>query len=76
MFYQLFTIPNVVIYHENQLYLFYESDKEININNMQNYLPQYMLPHHYCKIDKLPLNNNQKIDYQKLKNWINTMGID
>lgn len=76
VFYQLFTIPNVVIYHENQLYLFYESDKEININNMQNYLPQYMLPHHYCKIDKLPLNNNQKIDYQKLKNWINTMGID
>jgi D-alanine--poly(phosphoribitol) ligase subunit 1 len=76
VFYQLFTIPNVVIYHENQLYLFYESDKEININYLQNYLPQYMLPHHYLKVEKLPLNNNQKINYQTLKSWINFMGIN
>lgn len=74
VFYQLFTIPNVVIYHENQLYLFYESDKEINITYLQNYLPQYMLPHHYLKVEKLPLNNNQKINYQTLKSWISILG--
>jgi D-alanine--poly(phosphoribitol) ligase subunit 1 len=71
VFYQLYKIPNVVIYQNNQLYLFYENDKEINISNMQNYLPQYMLPHYYFNVDKLPLNNNQKINYQKLKSWIN-----
>ena len=69
VFYQLFKTKNVVIYSQNKIFLFYEENSVLNITNMQNHLPFYMLPHHYIPIPKIPLNSNQKINYTLLKNW-------
>ncbi|WP_336779445.1 non-ribosomal peptide synthetase [Paenibacillus illinoisensis] len=43
----------------------------INLNELKNYverhLPQHMLPNSYCVLDKMPISNNEKIDYGSLK---------
>ena len=52
------------------LVAYYISKEEINFEKLKDYLldklPQYMVPNHFIKIDKIPLTNNGKIDDNKL----------
>jgi D-alanine--poly(phosphoribitol) ligase subunit 1 len=54
-----------------QIILFYESNNEIKDvyfrKELVNYIPKYMLPAKYIKIDSFPHNSNGKIDRKKLK---------
>ena len=49
---------------------YYVADKEIKntelISFLSNFLPAYMIPNHFIKVDKLPLTINGKIDKKKL----------
>lgn len=49
-----------------EIVLFYESEKEIEraifFRNLGMYVPKYMIPQVYVRKDKMPQNNNGKID--------------
>lgn len=67
-------LENVCVVYDqknSKIVLFYESDKEISNKDLILYLgksiPKYMIPTDLRKIDKLPVNNNGKIDRLKLK---------
>lgn len=49
-----------------EIVLFYESEKEIEravfFKNLGKYVPKYMIPQIYVRKDKMPQNNNGKID--------------
>ena len=55
-------IPSIIV--------FYISDKELNTskvnNKLKKYLPIYMLPKKYFKLDEIPLTINGKVDKTKL----------
>ncbi|ADL53611.1 non-ribosomal peptide synthetase [Clostridium cellulovorans] len=55
---------------EKYLCAYYISDEELNLSELKTYLgkniPEYMIPKHYIKLDKMPLNNNGKIDRKAL----------
>ena len=47
--------------------------KVLELNQfLLSYLPSYMLPDNYTKLEDLPQTSTQKIDYQKLKNDVST----
>ncbi len=56
-----------------QTYLcaFYTTDRELTPDDIKNALsaslPEYMIPTHYVKLEKLPVNANGKIDRKSLK---------
>ena len=63
----------------DELVLFIEIDKELNFESdkfltyLQKELPFYMIPNEMIRLEKLPLNLNQKIDHNKLSNLYNEM---
>lgn len=56
----------------NYLLAYYTADSpqqtEYIINTLRKYLPEYMIPTYYIKLDKMPLTKNGKIDRKKLSN--------
>lgn len=38
--------------------------------NLKNYLPRYMMPHKYVRLEIMPINSNGKIDRKKIKAMI------
>ena len=67
-----------VIYNHSrkEITMFYEAEKEISVANMNiaigNYMPKYMIPAKYHKVDQMPRNQNGKIDRLLLQNQINS----
>ena len=57
---------------EKSLHAFYVSDQNISSLNIKSFLrktlPDYMIPSGISKIDSIPLNKNNKTDYEYLKN--------
>ncbi|NGP60490.1 amino acid adenylation domain-containing protein [Paenibacillus thiaminolyticus] len=53
----------------SKIILFYQgqADRSYITKNLKQILPKYMIPNTFKKLDELPLNNNGKIDRQKLK---------
>ncbi|MDR2544306.1 MAG: amino acid adenylation domain-containing protein [Methanobrevibacter sp.] len=62
----------IVTINNNQLVAYYASDEKIDskviVNELEIYLPDYMVPHYYCYLDELPLNSSGKVDRNKLQN--------
>ena len=58
--------------NNNFLCAYIVSDKEININEIRSFLgnglPDYMIPSYFIKLDKLPLNQNGKVNRKLLPN--------
>ena len=65
-----------VIYDNNkkEIAMFYESDKDLNFEefrkNMLNFVPKYMIPTKYIRVEKMPTNANGKIDRLKLSKGV------
>lgn len=61
-----------VINNQNYLVAYYAAKKEIDEDNLDEYLrnklPQYMIPSFYVCMEELPVNFNGKIDVKKLPN--------
>ena len=59
-----------VLVNNNRIYAFYSSNENININFIKSYisefLPVYMLPSKYIKVEEMPVNINGKLDKKKL----------
>lgn len=55
---------------DKYLCAYYEADKEIPVKEireyLQQYLPNYMIPSYFIKIDEVPLTPNDKVDKSKL----------
>jgi polyketide synthase PksJ len=55
---------------DNTLYAFFISDKEINADELRRFLlktlPDYMVPAHFARMEKMPLTPNGKIDRKVL----------
>ncbi len=70
---------NVCCVYDNikkRIILFYESSvdpeiKDIRIS-MLDFIPKYMIPSNFIKLDKMPINSNGKIDRLKLNNEVLT----
>ncbi|MGH4117884.1 AMP-binding protein [Clostridium sp.] len=58
-----------VVIVNSMLVLFHEEDVEVEkiIGQAGKSLPNYMIPKKFFKVDKLPMNKNQKIDVKKLR---------
>jgi len=66
-----------VVYDNNrkEIVMFYEADTDLNVGEfrkkMIEFVPKYMIPTKYIRIDKMPMNANGKIDRLKLNQEIN-----
>lgn len=60
-------IPNYLNNKVSSLKAIVESDNEIDLREVEDKLPNYMIPSKIIKVDKLPINNNGKIDREKVK---------
>ena len=62
-----------VVYNQNQkeIAMFYQSETELNLGEfrkrMLQFVPKYMLPTKYFRLDEVPLSANGKIDRLKLQ---------
>lgn len=60
--------------------LYYEAGAEVsNIRikeYLSEYLPDYMIPMHQCRLDKIPLNQNGKSNYAELKNRVAELNVE
>lgn len=53
------------------IFAFYESEKEIELEyELEKKLQSYMIPKKFIRLDKMPLNNNGKIDRLKIQNLL------
>jgi amino acid adenylation domain-containing protein len=65
-----------VVYDSNNksIQLFYESDKEIAVRDMRQFLgkrvPKYMIPNEFIRVEQMPMNTNGKIDRKMLLKFI------
>lgn len=63
-----------------QLYAFYVTDSELEINQIRSflshYLPEYMIPSFFKKIEKVPLTSNGKIDRESLPFVQGVLAVD
>lgn len=61
---------------DERLCLYYTSTEDVQESEIHSYcennLPEYMVPDLLVKVDKMPLNNNGKIDRKKLQEFIPT----
>lgn len=57
---------------ENYICAFFVSDKEVSLSDVKQYfesqLPEYMVPSHIVRIDKMPFTENGKVDRMALQN--------
>jgi amino acid adenylation domain-containing protein len=71
---------SIVIYDNDQLFAYYTSDVKLNeehiVNELDEYLPDYMIPHYYSHLDEIPLNNSGKMDRSKLPKIVINRGDD
>ena len=55
-------------------------DRELNIKELREYLseklPEYMIPSHFVKLDKMPLSPNGKVDRKVLPEPDESIGLD
>ncbi len=64
----------VVVYIENNLYCYFQSD-EVECDTialrdiLKKELPLYMIPKRFCKLKKIPLTLNGKVDRTMLNSW-------
>lgn len=60
----------------NKIIAFYtgDTDKTEIISGLKKYLPKYMIPNVYQKMESLPITKNGKIDRQALKKQCSEMG--
>ena len=62
-------------HHNKEIVMFYESDTDVNFGelrkNLLQFIPKYMIPTKYIKVDKMPINANGKIDRLILNKEIN-----
>jgi acyl-coenzyme A synthetase/AMP-(fatty) acid ligase len=60
--------------------MFYDSDTDLNFGefrkSMLQFVPKYMIPTKYIRVEKMPMNPNGKIDRLKLNNQIQNVGAD
>ena len=53
----------------------YKTNEQISINCLKKYceekLPKYMMPKFFIKINKIPMLNNKKINYNEINDMIN-----
>lgn len=58
-----------VVYYDNQIIALYKSNNLIDINTIKNslteYIPQFMIPNKFYKIDDFKINQSGKTDYIK-----------
>jgi len=59
-------------FNSNKIALFIpkKTNKSELKNTLQQNLPNYMIPSKFIEIDALPLNKNQKTDFNKLKSYL------
>ena len=66
-----------VVYDQSQkeIVMFYQADMELNLGEfrkqMLQFVPKYMIPTKYIRLNKMPMNANGKIDRLKLNKEIN-----
>jgi acyl-coenzyme A synthetase/AMP-(fatty) acid ligase len=66
-----------VVYNQQQkeIVMFYQSKEEINLGELRKrmlqFVPKYMLPTKYHRLNEIPLSANGKIDRLKLQKQIN-----
>jgi acyl-coenzyme A synthetase/AMP-(fatty) acid ligase len=66
-----------VVYDKNnkEITMFYQSEDELHLGEfrkmMVQFVPKYMIPTKYIRLDEMPMNANGKIDRLKLQNQIN-----
>lgn len=57
-----------------QLIAYYVNDEPLNhallAQHLSSTLPDYMLPHHYQRVDEMPLNSNGKVDRNALPSFV------
>lgn len=62
-------------YANKEIVMFYEADADLNSGelrkSMMQFVPKYMIPTKYVRIDKMPMNANGKIDRLKLNMEVN-----
>lgn len=58
-----------------EIVMFYISDEDLNLGelrkNVLHFIPKYMIPSKYYKLESMPLNANGKIDRLKLNKQVN-----
>jgi D-alanine--poly(phosphoribitol) ligase subunit 1 len=69
------TICVVYDKEKKEIVMFYTADTELNIGEfkkeLMRFLPKYMIPGKYIRLDELPMNANGKIDRLKLNQQVN-----
>ena len=71
------TASGCVVYdnRNKEIILFYENTQDLPASDFHrqiaNYLPKYMIPTKYIRLDAMPMNTNGKIDRLKLNKEIN-----
>ena len=65
------------VYHQekNKIICFYQAPENINkelVRKVREKLPRYMCPNKFVWLEKMPLNNNGKIDRQYLRSSLNS----
>jgi non-ribosomal peptide synthetase component F len=69
-----------VVYDTNnkEIILFYQDETELNVREFRKkilqFVPKYMVPVKYYRLDEMPLSANGKIDRLKLQKQINCLG--
>ncbi len=68
---RIINMDTIIVLKENKLVAYVEGTQSIKedfiINELEKYLPQYMIPYKYIFISKFPLTHNKKIDRKKLE---------
>jgi len=66
-----------IVYDQNNkaIVMFYEATEDLKLSDfrreMMQFVPKYMIPTKYIRLDKIPMNANGKIDRLKLNKEIN-----
>ncbi len=62
-------------FSKKRIVLFYENDMDVNLSQlrivMQKFIPKYMVPGEFMRLDKMPVNANGKTDRLRLSAEVN-----